>query len=233
VALVAQGVDRRHVQHPGILRTMGRVATHAPLRLHRGVLVHEGPAGLRVTPGADHVLVGGGLQVVVLEGAVHVVAVAALDRAFVHRVMERHIEGRLRIGVALEAELGLFGLQQVLRRRRSVDTVAAEATDVGFGVRGALEVRVRAGMAAEASFIGLFGAQLAQAANLRDVATSLDVSLAWTVAAFAGHTLTGMLESETGMRIVSEILHDIRVTSGAGILTDEIRRVGCRLRLGS
>jgi hypothetical protein len=88
-------------------------------------------------------------------------------------------------------------------------------------------------MAAEAGLIGLFGAELVEAANLRDVATALDVSLARSVTAFAGHALAGMFESETGMRIVSEFLHDIRVTSGAGILTDEIRRVGCRLRLGS
>jgi hypothetical protein len=183
--------------------------------------------------GADSVLIGGGLQVVVPEGSVRIVAIAAADRAFVHWMMERHIEGRFGIGVALEAELGLFGLQQMLRRLRSVDAVAAEAADVGFGMRGAVEVGVRASMAAETSVVDLFGAHLAEAANLRDIATALDVSLAGTVAAFACHTLAGVFESETRMRIVSEFLHDVRVTGGAGILTDEICRVGCRLRLGS
>ena len=64
-------------------------------------------------------------------------------------------------------------------------------------------------------------------------AATLDVSLAGTVAAFAGHTFAGMFEGETRMGIRAEILHDIRVTSGAGLLADEIRRVRCRLRLGS
>jgi hypothetical protein len=163
----------------------------------------------------------------------HVMAVAAADRAFVHRVVEGHIEGRLLVGVALEAELGLFSLQQMLRCLGSVDAVTVEAADVGLRVRGAIEVGVRASMASETSRTGIFGAQLVEATNLRDVATALDVSLAGSVAAFARDALAGMFESETGMRIVSEFLHDIRVTSGAGILTDEIRRVGCRLRLGS
>jgi len=233
VALVAQGVDRRHIQHPGVLRTMGRVATDAAFRLDRGVLVDERPARLRMALGADSVLIGGGLQVIVPEGSVRIVAIAAADRAFVYRMMEGHIEGRLGVGVALEAELGLFGLQQVLGRLRSVDAVAAEAADVGFGMRGAVEVGVRASMAAETGVVDLFGAHLAEAANLRDVATALDVSLTGTVAAFARDTLAGMLESETSMRIRAEILHDIRVTSGAGLLTDEVRRVGCRFGLGS
>jgi hypothetical protein len=232
VALVAQRVDRRHVQHPGVLRTMGSVATHAPLGLDRRVLENEGPAGLRMALGADRVLIGSGLQVVVPEGSMRIVAIAAADCAFVHRMVEGHIEGRLLIGMALEAELGLFSLQQMLWRLGSVDAVATEATDVGLGVRGAVEVGVRASMAAEAGRIGLFGAELAEAPNLRDVPTTLNVSLAGSVAAFARHTLAGMFESETGMRIVSEFLHDIRVTSGAGILTDEVRRIICRLRLG-
>ena len=83
-----------------------------------------------------------------------------------------------------------------------VDAVAAEAADVGLGMRRAIEVRVRAGVAAQAGVIDLFGAQLAEAANLRDIATALDVGLARSVAAFAGHALAGMFESETGMRIV-------------------------------
>jgi len=121
----------------------------------------------------------------------------------------------------------------MLRRLRGVDVVAVEAADVGLRVRGAVEVGVRAGMASETSRTGIFGAQFVEAANLGDIATALHVGLTGSVAAFARHALAGMFESETGMGIVSEFLRDVRVTSGAGILTDEIRRVGCRLRLGS
>jgi hypothetical protein len=102
-------------------------------------------------------------------------------------------------------------------------------------MRGAVEVRVRAGVAAQACRTGVFGAQFVEAADLRDIAATLDVSLAGSVTAFAGHSFTGMFESETGVRIVGigKSFDDIRVTGGAGLLADEIRRIRCRLWLGS
>jgi hypothetical protein len=114
MALVAQCVDLRHVQQPRVLRTMRRVAPQAPLRLDRGVLEDEWPARLRVALGADRILIGRGLQVVVPEGAVRIVAVAALHQAFIHLVVEGHIERRLHVGVALKAERGLRSLEQLL-----------------------------------------------------------------------------------------------------------------------
>jgi hypothetical protein len=41
---------------------------------------------------------------------VHVMAIAALDQAFLNLVVKRHIERRLGVGVALEAESGLRSL---------------------------------------------------------------------------------------------------------------------------
>jgi hypothetical protein len=60
---------------------------------------------------ADGVLICSGTQIVVAEGAVRVVAIAALDEPFIHAMMEWHIESRLYIRVALIAELGLVGLE--------------------------------------------------------------------------------------------------------------------------
>jgi len=77
----------------------GRVARQASFRLDRGMLKHEGPAVLHVALGADRVQIGGGPDVVVAESAVDVVAVAALQQAFVHLVMEGHVERRLHVGV--------------------------------------------------------------------------------------------------------------------------------------
>ena len=71
-----------------------------------------------------------GPQVAFLKGAVHVVAVAALDEPFVHFVMERHIKLRLLVGMALVAERGLGGLQQVLLILALVNAVAAHATHI-------------------------------------------------------------------------------------------------------
>ncbi len=133
VALVAERVDGRHVQQAGILGTVRSVASHAPLGLDRDVFIDERPAGLGVALGADRVLVGGGLHVVGQEGAVHVMAIAALDQAFVHLVVERHIEGRLRVGVALEAERRLRNLEQRFFLA-VMNAVAAGTADVRLGM---------------------------------------------------------------------------------------------------
>jgi len=112
MALIAQRVDIRHVQQPRILRAMGCVAPQTPLRLDRGMLVNERPTRLCVTFGADRILIGRGFQVVVPEGAVRIVAVRASHEAFIHLVVEGHVEGRLDVRVALEAKRRLFGLEQ-------------------------------------------------------------------------------------------------------------------------
>ncbi len=131
VALVAQHVDVRHIQHPRILRTVRRVATHASLALHRRVLVDKRPALLCVALGADQVRIVPRPQVVLLECAVHIVAVAALHQALVHLVVVGHIELRLLVGVALEAERRLSGLQQLLLLA-VVDVVAADAATLAL-----------------------------------------------------------------------------------------------------
>jgi len=211
------------------------MAGQAALRLDRGMFVNEGPTCLGVALSADHVLIGSGLEIVVAEGAVWIVAIAAANRAFVHWMVEGHVECGFLIAVAREAELGLFGLQQVLRSFRLVNAVAAEATDVGLGVRGAIEIRVRTGMAAQAGGAGFFGAEFVEAADLGDIATTLNVGLARSVAALAGDAFALMLEGETGVGIVriGKFFDHIGVTRGAGLLADEIGRVRCRLRLGS
>jgi hypothetical protein len=180
-------------------------------------------------------LIGSGLEIVVAEGAVWIVAIAAANRAFVHWMVEGHVECGFLVAVASEAELRLFGLQQMLGRFRFVDAVAAEAADVGPGVRGAIEIRVRSGVAAEAGGAGFFSAELVEAADLSDIATTFNVGLARSVAALAGNALALMLEGQTGMGIVriGKFFDYIGVTSGAGLLADEIGRVRCRLRLGS
>lgn len=235
MALVAERVDRRHVQQASILRSVGRVAADAALGLDGSMLIHKRPARFGVALCADGILIGGGFEVVRLEGAVWIVAIAAANRAFVHRMVERHIECRLLIAMALEAELGLFGLEQALRSFGMVDAVAAEAADAGFGMRGTLEIRMGAGVAAQAGGTGIFGAEFVEAADLGDIASAIDVSFAGSVTAFAGHAFTGMFEGEAGVGIagIGKFFDHIGVTSGASLLTDEVRRVVCRLRLGS
>jgi hypothetical protein len=109
-------------------------------------------------------------------------------------MVERHSERGFLIAVALEAKLRLLGDQQMLVRLGVMNAVAAGAANVGFGVRGAIEIRMRTGVAAEARLVNVLHAQLVEAANLRDIASALDVSLAGAVAALARDALAGMFE---------------------------------------
>lgn len=75
VALVAKRIHVRHVQQPRIFGTVRRVASHASLGFHRGMLVNKGPTCFGVALCADGVLIGSRLQVVVPKSSMNVVAV--------------------------------------------------------------------------------------------------------------------------------------------------------------
>ena len=87
-------------------------------------------------------------------------AVAALEQAFIHLVMEGLRERRLDVCVALIAERRLFGLEQLGficgdfasggYTSGAVDAVATGATDIGLSVWRAQKVGVRTGVATEA-----------------------------------------------------------------------------------
>ena len=165
---------------------MRSVATQASFRLDCRMLIDEGPTILHVALGAERILVGCGSDVVIAEGAVNVVAVAALHQALIHPVMEGHVERRLHIGVALEAKLRLRGLQQLRLRVSVMHAMAAGATDAGPGMRRALEVGMRARVAAQAGRIQVLRRKLAQLNDLGNVPAALYVGLARPVTALAG-----------------------------------------------
>ena len=224
VALVAERVDGRHVQQPRVLGTVGSVATQTPLGLDRGVFIDERPARLGVAPGADHVLVRRGLHVVGSEGAVHVVAIAALDQAFVHLVVERHIECRLCIGMALEAERRLRSLQQLFFLAL-MNAVATDTTDVRPGVGRAVKVRMHSRMAALALGVNLFRRVLRGIEDLAYVAAAIHVPLTSAVAVFTGNASAGiaMHQRHLGMRVFFKSLGNSVVTTGAGRVPDKLR----------
>ena len=79
------------------------------------MLINPRPARLGVALGADRILIRGRLQIVVPKSAVGVVAIGALDQALVHLVVEGHVERRLHVRVALEAERWLGALSSYPR----------------------------------------------------------------------------------------------------------------------
>jgi hypothetical protein len=88
---------------------------------------------------------------------------------------------------------------------------------------------MHAGMAAEAGLVHLLSRDLVEAADLRDIAATIDVGFARAVTAFAGHTFARMFKSEAGMRVRTEILLYVGMARSAGLLTDVARRIRSRL----
>ena len=91
---------------------MWSMAPQASFRLDRGVLEYKGSARLSVALGADRILVGRRLQVIVPEGAMNIMTVAALNQSFVHPVTERHCELDLLVQMARVTKLWLSFDQQ-------------------------------------------------------------------------------------------------------------------------
>lgn len=232
MALGAQLVYIRHIQQSSVLRAVRGVAGHTPFRLDWQMLIHERPARIGVAPGTDLILVGGGHQIVIAKGAMNVMAVITGDCALVHRMMERHAEGRLYVAVALVAELRLIYPEQRRRGNTSLFhagmyAMATQAAQAGPGMRGVLPVGMITCMAAKTDLVNLLRRHLVETPDLRDVAAAFHMRQARSVTAFARHALAGMFQGKTGVRIVSEFLYYISVTSCTCLLTDVSRR-NCR-----
>ena len=232
VTLVAQRVDIRHIQQPRVLRAVRGVASQASLRLHRCMLINERPARLRVALGADRILIGRGLQVVVSEGAVRIVAVRASHEAFIHLVVEGHIEGRLDVCVTSEAKHRLFGLEQDSLGSSLMHGVASKTAHVGLGMGRSKEVRMSSCVAVKAGGIDGFGAGCCGIEDFGLVAARLYMGSAGAVAALAGDTLAAMLQSQLGMRIGVEFLRLLSVAGGAGFRTNIVRWIDGRIWTG-
>lgn len=143
-----------------------------------------------------------------------IVAVCALNQPLFHLVMKGHGELWLDVAVALEAELGLLHLEQMLRRAGSMDGVAADAAHITLAVDRALEVS-RPAMASLAFFIHLFGRRRGWIEDRGRIA-ALHVCLAGAVTALTGHDFAAMRQRRPAVRIVSKILHDFFVARRAG-----------------
>ena len=92
VTLQAQQVDVAQFQHVGIRSTVHQMAGLAAVDLYWLVFEHKRPLLFRVTGEADHILCRRSPHLFRSHRPMHVVAIAALDQAFIHPMVERHIE---------------------------------------------------------------------------------------------------------------------------------------------
>ena len=107
VALQAEQVYVAALQEPRIRRTVGGMAGDAAFSLDGGMFPGEGTSLVRMAVEADHVLRGGGTQLVPHESTMLVVAVGATYQAFIHAMMKWLGEIRLNLKMAAVTKAGL------------------------------------------------------------------------------------------------------------------------------
>jgi hypothetical protein len=233
VALQANRVHVRSIQQTRIRTTVRRVAGNAAFGLDHIVLIHKRSSRFGVALGADRILLRSRLEALAPKRSVGVVAVGALDQAFLHLVMERHIELRLDIGVALETQLRLRDLEEMVPIRAGVNAVTTDAAHIRFAVTRALEVGMLSRVAAETLRVHILGRRLGGIEDLARVTHAVHVCLTRSVAAFAGDPALAMHLRDLRVRIVSKFLRGLFVAGRARFRTNELARIGLQcLRTG-
>jgi len=163
---------------------------------------------------ANHELPSSRRKRILSKDAVHIVAICAIDQTLFYLVARGHGELRFDVAVALEAELGLLHLEQMLRRAGSMDGVAADAAYIALAVGRAVEVS-RPAVACLAFFNHLFGRGRRWIEDRGGIA-AIHVCLAGAVTTLAGYAITAMRQRRPAVRIVNEILHDFFVARRTG-----------------
>ena len=241
VTLEAELVHLGPVEQMRIRRAVRRVTGQAALDLHRRMLVLERPGFIGVAVQTDGLLGGGGAQLVGLETAVRIVAIAALDQAFVHPMMGRLGKVRFDFAVATVAKQGLRGRQQIARHVGRVLGVATGAPNIILEMFRTQEVA--AGfvplMATEAARARFLGGKLLKTDDLRDVSSGSNVRLARSMATLASLRLWTRMRRLGGLPVCAafEAVAFRLVTGFAGVGADKLRSIGCggserRQRLG-
>ena len=113
---------------------MWGVTTAAALGLYWHMFIDERTGFVRMALGTDGIPGGQGPYLSESRCSVHVVAVTALDKAFVHSMVVGLGEVSLGRCVAVIAELGLRYCQQMLRCLRVMGGVTIQAADIAAGM---------------------------------------------------------------------------------------------------
>lgn len=135
MALQAQYVDVTHLEQVRIGRAMRRMAHLAALDLHNLVFKDEWALLVRVALEADRVLCGRDTQLMWLRCAVGVMAIRTLNQAFVHAMVEWHLELRFLLQMAGVTKFRLSLDEQELRAAGVMDGMTGCARHIVLGVQ--------------------------------------------------------------------------------------------------
>lgn len=228
VALQAKRENRRPPKKPGVHRPVRHVTRRAAVHPHRRVLKGEGPPLVDVALQARFLVAqarfhhfwplprcpSGGLR------PVGVMAIGALDNAFVDPVLDGHRELRPNTGVTAVAEISLLTGQQGLHRLRLVNRVALVAGHLRESVRRTTNLHSPQTLrvATQAIRQDLAGRQSRKRDNPALVALSRNVFAARSMATLAPRRLGRgpACLHRLGVRILIEIHQYVRMARPAG-----------------
>jgi len=209
---------------------MGQMAGGAALNLHRFVLEYEWPLLVGVALIANRVQRRGSPQLHRPFRPMRIMAIGALNQAFVHPMMKRHLELRLLRQVARVAQLRLRFYQQefsglcVVRRMAVYATYSVLAM---YGVDG-VHMLGAAGVTAKARVIYGFDRSLLEYKNLADIPAAFNVRPARAMARFASLLRRSPLgvEGSFPMWRLRPVVVDIFVAGLTSLRPNIIRRIG-------
>ena len=125
--------------------------------------------------------------------------------------------------MTLIAKGWLRQFEKVFRVLPRVDAMASHAADIAVAVAGLLEVGMLALVTAEALRVNFLSGCLGGIEDLGYIPAAIYVGLPGAMAVFAGHALLAMHLGHLGVRIRSELVGYLLVTSGAGVRPHKLR----------
>lgn len=187
MTLQTQQVHVAELEHVRIRTAVDHVAGHAAIDFHGRVLVNEGTLLVGVAFEADDILRGVRSHLFRELRSMWIVAIGALNQAFVNAMMKRHGEFGFASQVAGVAQFWLRLGQQVFSCYREMRGMAGDAANAVESVQGVKGVHLlgSSGMARQApEGYGLYRCVL-ESENFRRVAPRIDVRFAGAMACFA------------------------------------------------
>ncbi len=205
VTLQAQQIHLAHAQETRIRGAMGRVTTAAAFGFHRYMLIDEWALLIGVALCTDRVSAGQGPHLLECGCAMSVMTVAALDQAFVHAMVIRLREVRLRAGMTSVAQAGLCTNEEMLRFFGVMRRVAIQAPNIVARVCRCREVPLLmfCRVATQATGIGILLRHRLEANDLGHIPAAFYVGGSGTV---AGLTTMSVVQRCLEMRCVLEVL---------------------------
>ena len=229
VALQAEHVYVADLQHMRIGTTVRNVARLASLDLYGFMLEHVRTLFVRMALKAHKILGGRGSHLFWFHRSVHVVAVAALNQAFIYPVVKRHLELGFLSQMAGEAKFRLGFCKQKVRFFAVMGRVAGDATHAVLGMLriDCVHVLRAAGVAGQATVVDFLCRGFLEGEYLGDVTTARNVSRTGPVAIFAAVLCdSAFLIRLLPMRAFFPAIVKVRVASLAGVRPHVCRLAG-------